>query len=304
MYLDYYMNLLGYNNMPRFLKKYLKSPSLLRLKKVGYFCGMDYASKEIYDFSEHITRYDHSITVALITYRLTKSKRATISALFHDVATPCFAHVIDYMNKDYEKQESTEEYTERIIKSDKYLSKCLKKDKIDVNSITNFKNYTVVDNDRPKMCADRFDGVILTAIGWTQNIGKDIIYDAVKDICLLRNEFGEEEISFNNKNVALQILEISESIDLYCHSKEDNYMMQLLADIAKLAIDCHLFTYDDLYLKNEEEIHNILGNCKDKELNELYNKFRNIKKKDVPEIALPYVKIRDLNPIVLGKRVK
>ena len=109
MYLDYYMNLLGYNEIPRFLIKYLKCPSLLRLKKIGYFCGMDYASKDIYDFREYISRYDHSINVALITYKLTKNKKATIAALFHDVATPCFSHVIDYMNKDYANQESTEE---------------------------------------------------------------------------------------------------------------------------------------------------------------------------------------------------
>ena len=46
----YYKKLL--NSKPEFLNKYLKSTSLKRLKKVGYFCGMDYASKDIYDFSE------------------------------------------------------------------------------------------------------------------------------------------------------------------------------------------------------------------------------------------------------------
>ena len=75
MYLSFYMNLLGYNEMPYFLKKYLKSPILLRLKKVGYFCGMDYASKDIYDFREYISRYDHSITVALLTYRFTRVRK-------------------------------------------------------------------------------------------------------------------------------------------------------------------------------------------------------------------------------------
>ena len=48
--LDKYMDILGYNDRPRWLDKYLDCPSLLRLKNVGYFCGMDYASKKIYDF--------------------------------------------------------------------------------------------------------------------------------------------------------------------------------------------------------------------------------------------------------------
>ena len=73
------------------------------------------------NFKEYITRYDHSINVALITWKCTYSKEQTLAALFHDVATPCFSHVIDYMNKDYETQESTEEYTERIIKQDLLL---------------------------------------------------------------------------------------------------------------------------------------------------------------------------------------
>ena len=172
MLLNYYLKELGIDTKPGFLEKYLKAPSLIRLKKVGYFCGMDYASKDIYNFSEYISRYDHSLSVALLTYKLTKDKKATIAALFHDVGTPCFSHVIDYMNGDYEKQESTEMFTEEIIKKDAYLQRCLKQDGIDIKDIINFKQYTVVDNDRPKLCADRLDGIILNGIGWIKNINK------------------------------------------------------------------------------------------------------------------------------------
>ena len=119
MYLDYYKSLLG--EVPSFLKKYLTVPSMERLKGIGYFCGMDRASKEIYNFREPITRYDHSLTVALMTYRLTHDKKATLAGLFHDVGTPCFSHVVDYMNQDFEKQESTEEFTEEILEKDPLL---------------------------------------------------------------------------------------------------------------------------------------------------------------------------------------
>ena len=81
---------------------------------------MDYASKNIYDFGEYISRFDHSLDVALITWKYTKDKTATIAGLIHDIATPSFAHVIDYMNKDYANQESTEEYTEKIVIFNEY----------------------------------------------------------------------------------------------------------------------------------------------------------------------------------------
>lgn len=304
MYLQYYLEELDYLNLSTFLIKYLKSPSLLRLKDIGYFCGMDYASKDIYDFSEYISRYDHSLAVSLIVYKLTKNKEATLAGLFHDIATPCFSHVIDYMNQDYEKQESTEEYTGHILKSDKYLIECLKEDNIDINDIINFKKYSVVDNDRPKVCADRIDGVILTGIGWTKNINKNDIEKIVQDMCLFKNEFNEDEIGFKSEEIAKKVLDVSRSIDIYCHSKEDNYMMQLLARITKLAIDREYITYEQLYLYNEKELFELFKSKEDKKLQILIDEFENIKVSDVPEIELPKVKIRNLNPLVNGKRIK
>ena len=50
--IEYYKSLLGIDNIPEFLKEYLNVPSLNRIKKISYFCGMDYASKNIYDFEE------------------------------------------------------------------------------------------------------------------------------------------------------------------------------------------------------------------------------------------------------------
>ena len=66
----YYLVILGYYNMPDFLNRYLNAPSLLRLKKIGNFCGMDYASKDIYKFREYISRFDHSLSVCLNAYSL------------------------------------------------------------------------------------------------------------------------------------------------------------------------------------------------------------------------------------------
>lgn len=304
MYLEYYQEQLGISNIPDFLIKYLKSPSLLRLKEIGYLCGMDYASNDIYDFQERISRYDHSLTVFLIVYKLTKNKKAALAGLFHDVATPCFSHVIDYMNQDYEKQESTEEYTEYILKNDDYLLECLKEDNIDIDDIINFKKYSIVDNERPKVCADRIDGVILTGIGWTKNITKKDIKQIIENISIFKNEHNEDEIGFSSLEIAKKVLEISESIDMYCHSKEDNYMMQLLANITKLAIERNYLSYQELYSYSEEELFNLLKVQNDEELQMLIEKFKTIKKEDIPNIELPKVKVRSLNPLVNGKRIK
>lgn len=300
--LNYYLNLLNHDNMPEFLIKYLNTPSLVRLKNVGYFCGMDFASKHIYNFSEYISRYNHSLTVALLTYKFTKEKTATLAGLFHDIATPCFSHVIDYMNKDYENQESTEEYTEHILKGDEYLLRCLREDNIDTDDVINFKKYTIVDNDRPKLCADRMDGVILTGIGWTKNITSDDILKIINDICVFKNEYGESELGFKNRDIAKKVVDVSESIDRYCHSREDNYMMQLLANITKYAISNSYIAYEDLYSLDESNLFEIMKNSNDEQLIEMIYEFQNITPDEVPEINLPKVKIRDLKPLVNNSR--
>ena len=293
-----YMDMLGYSDRPMWLDKYLMCPSLVRLKKVGYFCGMDYASKNIYDFGERITRYDHSVNVALITWMLTNDVKATLAGLFHDISTPCFSHVIDYMNKDYEKQESTEEKTEDILRNDKYLCECLNNDGILIDEISDFKKYSIVDLDRPMLCADRLDGVILNGMFWTKGVNIIDIEKILNNIDVRINENGLDEIFFKSEDVAKFLVNASYEIDRYCHSKEDNFMMELLAKITRRAIDLDIISYDDLFIMNEDDMFMIFELSDDLELSCDLELFKNINKDMIPDMVMPKVKIRNLSPLV------
>lgn len=298
-----YFNLLGWKESPSFLLKYLEVPSLQRLKKVGYFCGMDFASKDIYDFKEYVSRYDHSLTTALMTWKFGKEKKSTIAALFHDIATPCFSHVIDYMNGDYKNQESTEEKTAEILKKDKFLAKCLEEDHIQLEEIIDFKKYSIVDLDRPKLCADRLDGIFLTSLYWTKTITIEEIETILKNIEVIENEEKELELSFKKEEIAKNILKHNEKIDCYCHSKEDNYMMDLLSKITKKALEKKLFSYEDLFQKEEFEIVKKIKKSNQKDLLNLWHQFETIKKKEIPIIELPEIKRRKICPLVEKKRI-
>lgn len=299
---DKYFQLLDFNE--GFINKYLNVPCLKRLKNIGYFCGMDYASKNIYDFSEYISRYDHSLIVASLTWKFTKDKKATLAALFHDISTPCFSHVIDYMNKDYSVQESTEEYTEYILKNDIYLTKCLEEDNLTINDIACFKKYSIVDNMRPKMCVDRLDGVILTGLFWTKSLNINDVKTILDDIKVYINEYNEKEIGFKTKGICELIIKINEEIDVFCHSKEDIYMMELLANITNKAIQKKIIKYEDLFKLTEDELFNIFYSSNDEELLNDLNIFKNIKLEEIIDINLPGVKVRELNPLVNNKRLK
>lgn len=295
-----YINMLG--PIPKFLEKYLSLRILTRLKKVGYFCGMDYASEHVYLFEYKISRYEHSLTTALLTWRHTKSKKQTLAALFHDVSTPCFSHVIDYMNKDYENQESTEEKTESILRSSKKLKQLLKEDKLTIEDILDFKNYTIVDNHRPKLCADRIDGIILTSLGWTKTLTMEEIPSILNDIQVMTNEDNEKELGVKTNEIANKLCNLNREIDIICHSNEDNYMMELLAEITKYIIDKEYITYDNLYEYNEEKLIKLLYSIEDTALKILLNLFRTVTVEEISIKELPKLKRRYINPLVNGKR--
>lgn len=303
MFKDYYLKLLNYDNVPEFLKKYLEVPTLQRLKEIGYFCGMDYASKKIYDFKEYVSRYDHSLTVALLVYKLTEDKTQTLAGLFHDVSTPCFSHVIDYMNKDYVKQESTEKNMLKVIESDAALLNLLREDKIKVDEIVDFKEFTIVDNDRPKLCADRLDGIIQTGYNWTKEINLEDIDIIINDIKVYKNEQDENEIGFKTKEVAEKVLAYSDKINEVCHSSEDNYMMELLAKITRYSINKGYITYDELFTSTEKVIFEKFDSKKDPFLEKMLDDFRTMNPEKVPYVELPNLKVRNINPLVKDKRL-
>ncbi len=300
---NYYITLLGYPNIPEFLNKYLTLPSLNRLKDVGYFCGMDYASSNIYNFKEYISRYMHSLSTSLLVYYLTKDKRYTLQALFHDISTPVFSHVIDYMNKDYIYQETTEEFTELILKSDKKLLEYLELDKIPLDNLVNFKFSTIVDSPRPKMCADRLDGIILNGSYWTKTLNKKDIFNIIKSTELYINEESIPEIGFNNITAYNKVVETNDLTNIEMHSNYDNYMMELLANITRHLINKEYIKYEDLYFLTENKIFELINNIEDKEIKEYIFLFKNIKKEEISLVKQEEIKERKLKPLLNGKRL-
>lgn len=288
--------------VPVWLEKYLKLDILIRLKDISVLCGMDYASKHAYDFAFYISRFDHSLNVALITWRLTNDKKATLAALTHDVASPVFSHVIDYMNGDYLNQESTEEKTEQILRESVELRKCLELDEINIEDILDFKKYSVVDLDRPSLCADRLENNIGVGMCWVKEL---TIADAIRilsDVYVTKNENGVEEISFKTYDIALYFKVINDTINALTHTNEDTYMMMLLASIVERVIKLGIIRYDDLFLMGEHEMMEIIeSHLDDPELSSKWDLFKNIQ--EFPTITQPAIKNKILSPLVLGKRI-
>lgn len=301
-YLEYQMYL---GNIPNFMVKYLGLDFMLRLKGIIMLCGMINASPKMYNFNlPFITRFAHSLNDAKITYKLTNSKEMSLASLFHDVSSPTWCHVVDYMNRDYIFQESTEDKTASILASSKELEKFLKEDGIKLDDIIDFKRYSVCDLPRPKLCADRLENTLTSAFAWSGNITLEEAKLVVDSLTLFQNEDNDAEIGLTNLEAANILMRINAEINELTHTKEDNYMMMVASDLLKRCLEVGLFTYDDLFTMTERELIKRIeeGKEKDGQILEYYFMYKHTEV--VPEsFTAPNVKEVVLRPLVNGRRI-
>lgn len=250
-----YQNLFMDNESPIFIDKYLSCKTLERLKYITQFCGADYTN--LYNPLFLYTRYDHSITVAHMTWHFTHDKKSTIAALLHDVGTPCFAHTIDYVFGDYINQESSEKDIVEMIKKDEYLMKCLKEDEIDLDMLRDLTQYPILENKSPKLCTDRLDGVLHTCYIWLHTHPLEDIKKVYEDITVLTNEDGLSEIGFKHKREAMKFAKMVTVYAKELWGNRDKYVSKYISELVKLSVERKLITLEDLYVKKETEITDI-----------------------------------------------
>ena len=84
---------------PEWLDEFCALPEMQRLKHVGMNCGCEYTSFPRFRGLPKYSRYRHSVGAALIIWHFTGSMAQTLAGLFHDIATPVFAHTVETINK-------------------------------------------------------------------------------------------------------------------------------------------------------------------------------------------------------------
>ena len=292
-----------YGEIPEFLKKYLQLRILQRLKEVGMLCGIDYASHTYKYFEFYVSRYDHSFGTAMTVWKLTHNEKWTLAALFHDVSTPVFSHVIDFLNGDYVNQESTEEMTEVVLKSSSAFQDYVHQDGFSVADIADFKTYSIVDLERPKMCADRLNNVMTVGMGWIGSLNLKDAKFVVDHIGTEINGDNELELSFTDRKAAEIYIRTNDSVNDRLALPEDDFLTDLLVKIVRRCIDKKYVSYEQLFFLTETEMWALIECCciDDKVLNEMYTTFKTIK--DIPTIDVGHdLKLRKVNPLVNGRR--
>lgn len=264
--------------IPNFLEEYLEVPEMKRLSKISQACGTDYT--KLYNHTSFYNILDHSVGCALIVWNFTKDKKQTLSALFHDISTPVFKHCIDFLNGDYEKQESTEDLTSEIIKNSKEIMKLLKRDNIKLEEVNNYHIYPIADNDSPKLSSDRLEYTLQN--GMKMNYGITFSIDDIKEIYknieLQKDEEGIDEIGFKDEKIAEKFINMASVLwPNWCNNRY-KLTAQFYADIIKKMVEKNWLTKEDLYKYSESEVIDKIKKCEDKNISDCFKKFQNTTK--------------------------
>lgn len=291
---------------PEWLTDYINTPEMLRLKGISQACGTDYV--KLYRHWDFYDVLEHSIGCALIVWNFTKDKKQTLSALFHDISTPVFKHCIDFLDGDYEKQESTEDLTVPMIKNSVEIMKLLKRDGIKLEEVCDYHIYPIADNDSPRLSSDRLEYTFMN--GYKMNYGICFSLTDIKifyeDLEVQVNQEGIPELGFKTLEIAEKF--VSDASVLWPNWCDNRYKLvaQFYTDTVKRLGDLGELTRDDLYKYSEAEVIWLMRNSSDKKLSEIFRLFQestcfyesDIKPSDDKYSISFNCKKRYLNPLV------
>ena len=299
-----YFNILE-PNFPEFLYDYINTKELLKQQYISMSCGTIYS--DLFESEYFYSNLDHSIGVALVVWHFTHDKKQTLSGLFHDIATPCFKHCVDFINGDYMTQESTEELTTEIIKGSKEIMNLLKRDNISIEEIDNYHLYPIADNDTPRLSADRLEYSLANSLFTYNLLTLDEVKEIYNDLEIQTNEDGEIELGFKTKKYARKLVQATSKLSIVYRDDRTVYSMQFIADILKNLNKDNLITIDDLYELKESEIIDIIKESKYKDIYENWTNSKKVKLSNEEPDNVYFVhhgaKIRYINPLYKGKRI-
>ncbi len=256
--------------IPVLLEQLSSTSKMQRLSDIGMHCGCEYTKFPFYQMEKiRYTRFTHSVGVSKIVWNFTHDIRQAIAGLFHDIATPAFAHTIDFLQGDHLRQESTEDKTLLFIENSRDISDLLKKHHIRIEDVCDYHQYPIADNDTPMLSADRLEYTFGNGF-CLYNMNLETLSSLYKDLTVAHNEHGTEELCFHSIDAAKKFTEISLRNSRFFVSDQDRFSMQYLADILRFAMENGVLVQDDLY-QTEREVIKKLNN--DKKLSKIWNNY-------------------------------
>lgn len=231
--------------IPPLLRHLATTAPVERLRQVGMNCGCEYTDFPRFRELAPYSRFRHSVGVGLIVWHFTHDNAQAAAGLLHDVSTPVFAHVVDFLNGDHLTQTSTESGTAALIAGDPGIRRVLAAHGLTPAMVADYHRYPIADNDSPRLSADRLEYTLGNAV----NYGFITVEQArsfYRDLTVVPNEEGVPELAFRTRETASAFTEAALDCARVYVADEDRFAMEALAALLRRALDRGVLKRADL----------------------------------------------------------
>lgn len=278
------------------LLELVESPSVLRLKKISQL-GVPDKYYHIKNFS----RYEHTVGVMVLLRKLGATLEEQVAGLLHDVSVLAFSHVTDWVFG--KGREGIEDYHDLIHKefvNATEIPNILEKHNFILKRILDEKNFTLLEQPIPDLCADRIDYALREFEYW--------LNPKIVNECIVGLENYSGEIVFNNKKAAFDFsVNFLELQTQNWGGWQSMIRYHLFSNALNLALNKGIIAEKDFY-KDESTILDKLNEAKDRRIAEVLSVLEDKELKSVKQNSGERIfrKFRHVNPKVIegGKLVR
>lgn len=218
------------------LLRLLKSPSILRLKKIS-----QYGVPDKYYHLKNYSRYEHSVGVMLLLRKLGATLEEQVAGLLHDVSTLAFSHVTDWVfSKGSEGVEDLHDSIHEEFVRKTEIPKILEKFDFSIERILNEENFTLLERKIPDLCADRVDYALREFKYW---LNPSLINESIRSLVNFNGEivFSDSDTAFD---FATSFLELQTE---HWGGYEATARYHLFSKALKIALKEGLVSKEDFY---------------------------------------------------------
>ncbi|MBI4177680.1 MAG: HD domain-containing protein [Candidatus Aenigmarchaeota archaeon] len=229
------------------LVELIGSDPVQRLKKIA-----QYGVPDEYYVYRNYSRYEHSVGVMLLVRKLGASVEEQAAGLLHDVSHTAFSHVVDWLLGTGENEDHQDKIHQKIFMESE-LPGILERHGFDAKRVSDYKNFRLVEQPTPKLCADRVDYALREFQDWA---APSVVAECVNSLAA-----NDGRMVFSSKPVARNFAEAFLKCQMvHWGGAQATVRYTLLSSALRIAIENKIITLEDL-LKDDSFVIGKLKSC-------------------------------------------
>src|SRR3989344_3604911 len=222
---------------------------LVRSRPLARLKGINQAGVSKYlNLRKDVTRFEHSVGVMLLLRKFQASIVEQIAGLLHDVPHTAFSHAADFVFKRGEIGTFHESFLRQIVFASE-IPNILTKHGFDPERVIDEHNFTPLEQNIPKLCADRIDYSL-------RDISSDNIFSSkdVNDILQALTTHKGRFVMTDEKVAYFYAKAFMDQCLNSWNSPQTLAAFELFGQMVRRALEVKVLNEQDLFLTDDEVI--------------------------------------------------